>query len=85
MDSIKRLGTVATVTAGTVLVGAGSAFAAPAPPDSGDAVVAAGDALSTGVIDTTVDLIPYAVPVLLLAWGFSVAKGMIGTRKKKAS
>lgn len=85
MKNISRIGATVTLAGTGLLLSAGSAFAvAPTPPDPSAAITDAGGSLSTGVVDTTVALIPYAVPVLLLAWGFSTAKNMIGTRKKAA-
>lgn len=82
---LKRVATVGTVAAGTVLVGVAPAFAttAPTPPDASATVTDAAGQLSNGVIDTFVEVLPYAIPVLLAFWGYGAVKGMIGARKKK--
>jgi hypothetical protein len=55
---------------------------APAVPSVNDALTTAAGSLTTQFFDTFGSVLPYAVAMLGLAWGFATVKNMIGARKK---
>jgi hypothetical protein len=62
--------------------GGSSSGGSAGPPAASDAILTVAAASSQGVVDTTVQLLPYVVPVLLLAFGYGMTRSFAGTRSK---
>lgn len=61
-------------------VGAANA-AAPAPPNIGDSVATTAGALSNGLVDGFIDILPYVIPVLVLFTVTGYVWKMLSARK----
>lgn len=87
MNKLTRSALIATGTVGSALALVGPASAATStalsttPPDPTTVIPQMGGALSNGVVDGFVTLLPLAIPVLVIFTVWAFAKRLVGAKK----